>query len=90
MEEVFISDLFELDDELDRLGVFDAIITTDSNFFINLLRLKNTEVPHFKDSYKKINSYFDNIMMLLAASQEKRQVLSSSIEEFLLLWCKGN
>ena len=44
-EEVFISDLFELDDELDQLGVFDAIITTDSHFFINLLRLKNTEVP---------------------------------------------
>lgn len=24
-------------DELDQLGVFDAIITTDSHFFINLL-----------------------------------------------------
>ena len=71
MEEVFISDLFELDDELDQLGVFDAIITTDSNFFINLLRLKNTDVPQFKDSYNKINSYFDNIMMLLDVSQEK-------------------
>lgn len=70
-EEVFISDLFELDDELDQLGVFDAIITTDSHFFINLLRLKNTTVPHFKDSYNKINSYFDNIMMLLDASQKK-------------------
>lgn len=70
-EEVFISDLLELDDELDQLGVFDAIITTDSNFFINLLRLKNTEVPQFKDSYNKINSYFDNIMMLLDASQKK-------------------
>ena len=71
MEEIFISDLFELDDELDQLGVFDAIITTDSHFFINLLRLKNTEVPQFKDSYNKINSYFDNIMVLLDASQKK-------------------
>ena len=70
-EEVFISDLFELDDELDQLGVFDAIITTDSHFFINLLRLKNSVVPQFKDSYNKINRYFDNVMMLLDVSQEK-------------------
>lgn len=70
-EEFFISDLFELDDELDQLGVFDAIITTDSHFFINLLRLKNTEVPQFRNSYNRINSYFDEIMLMLDASQKK-------------------
>lgn len=71
MEDVFISDFFNLDTELEELGVFDAIITSDSNFFINVLRLKNTSVPQFASSYQKINDYFAKIMVLLTASKEK-------------------
>ena len=71
MEAIFVSDFFKLDDEFSKLGVFDAIINKDSNFFINLLRLKTTQVPHFSDSYNKINAYFRNIMKLLAVSKEK-------------------
>ena len=71
MDEIFVSEFFELDDELDQLGVFDAIITKDSHFFINLLRLKRTAVPQFSDSYNNINIYFDNIMELLNHSEEK-------------------
>lgn len=90
MEEIFISDLFELDDELDQLGVFDAIITTDSHFFINLLRLKNTEVPQFKNSYNKINNYFDNIIVLLDASQKKRdKCYRTALKSFSFSGVKG-
>ena len=71
MEDIFISDFLELNDELDQLGVFDAVITTDSHFFINILRLKETSVPQFSTSYQKINEYFRNIMILLTASKEK-------------------
>lgn len=36
MDEIFISVLFGFTDELEKLGVFDAIITKDSHFFINM------------------------------------------------------
>ena len=35
MEAVFLSELFELNDEFERIGTFDAIINKDSHFFIN-------------------------------------------------------
>ena len=45
MEDKFISEFFELDDELDELGVFDSIMNKDSHFFINILRLKKSKTP---------------------------------------------
>ncbi len=71
MNEIFISDFFDLNYELDELGVFDAIITKDSHFFINLLRLKKTKVLPFCNSYQKINLFFSDIMRLLKASKAK-------------------
>lgn len=55
---LFVSDYLGLDDELDRLGTFDSIIDEDSNFFINLVRLKFTTVPEFQNSYATINNFF--------------------------------
>ncbi len=71
---VFVSDYFGLDFELDELGVFDAILDKDSNYFINLTKLKNTQTPEFQDAYARINSFFDKIALLLttAASKDKR------------------
>lgn len=37
---MFVSEYFGLDDELDRIGVFDCVLNNDSRFFINLMRLK--------------------------------------------------
>lgn len=71
MEQIFISDFFKLNNKLDKLGVFDALITSDSNFYINFLRLKETKVPEFINSYKKIDDFFGQIMMLLSNSKEK-------------------
>lgn len=67
----FVSDYLRLDDELEELGVFDSIIDQDSNFFINLVRLKSTKVPEFKNSYEKINNFFSHIAVLLDTSDKK-------------------
>ncbi|MEL7566235.1 MAG: hypothetical protein AAGU27_15305 [Dehalobacterium sp.] len=68
---VFVSDYLELENELEELGVFDSILDEDSNFFINVIRLKSAQVPEFKKSYQKINDFFCQIAMLLEASDKK-------------------
>ncbi len=68
---MFVSEYFELNDELDKLGVFDCILDNDSRFFINLMRLKVSEVPEFKGAYQRINAYFSEIATLLKASDSK-------------------
>ena len=71
MGDILLSEFLNLNDELEENGVFDAVITSDSYFFINLLRLKQTTVPEFQNSYDKINQYFANIMLLLCNSKTK-------------------
>lgn len=44
----FVSEYLGLDDELDKMGVFDCVLDNDSRFFINLMRLKVSDVPEFK------------------------------------------
>jgi len=68
---IFVSDFFEIDDELATRGVFDSILDEDSNFFINLVRLKTTCVPEFETSYEKINTFFSGIATLLNAAERK-------------------
>lgn len=68
---VLVSDYLALDDELEELGVFDSILNKDSNFFINLIRLKSAQVPEFKNSYKEINNFFSKIATLLEVSDNK-------------------
>ena len=71
MTDLLLSEFLNLNNELENNGVFDAVITYDSHFFINLLRLKQTSTPEFKNSYNKINQYFEKIMMLLSCSKKK-------------------
>ena len=71
MEEKFISEFFELENELEELGVFDSIMNKDSHFFINLLRLKRAKTPEFANAYKRINDFFGRLMLLLDGSKEK-------------------
>ena len=61
---VFVSDELKLGLELEQLGVFDSLMDEDSNFFINIKRLKDTEDPEFKDSYDNINAYFRDLGIL--------------------------
>ena len=46
-------------------GIFDAIIGVDSGFYLDPTLLKNTRIPEFKGSYKKIERHYENVFLLL-------------------------
>lgn len=73
--DIFISEFFDLENELNDAGVFDAIINSDSNFFINLLRLKKAKTPEFQKAHNRINEFFRKIMVLLDSSTQKNDKL---------------
>ncbi|MCD8052470.1 MAG: hypothetical protein LUF00_00165 [Lachnospiraceae bacterium] len=80
---VFISEYFELD--LEAMGVFDAVMDTDSNYFINVTRLKDATTPEFIGTYDKINEYFNQIAVLLDAAEsadENDKFYKSAIKKF--------
>ena len=80
---IFVSDELELGLELGKLGVFDSLMDEDSNFFINIKRLRDTKVPEFKDSYENINLYFRNLGLLLKASKKSDDKLyRSAVKRF--------
>lgn len=70
---MFVSEYFGLDDELDKMGVFDCVLDNDSRFFINLMRLKVSDVLEFKGAYQRINDYFSEIATLLNASDDSKE-----------------
>ncbi len=55
---MFLSDYLEFENELEEFGVFDPLLDKDSNFFINVVRLRKTTFPEFQKSYKRINDFF--------------------------------
>lgn len=65
----FISDYFSKN--FDAMGVFDAVMDSDSRYFINVTRLKDAKTPEFLASYERINSYFHDIALLLNQAKEK-------------------
>ena len=65
---MLLSTFLGLDEELDSLDVFDSVIDGDSNFFINIKKLKTATTPEFNNSYEKVNARFDEIVTLLDAS----------------------
>lgn len=65
----FISDYFIKN--FDAAGVFDAVMDSDSRYFINITRLKDAKTPEFLASYEKINLYFHDIALLLDRAEEK-------------------
>ncbi|OAA85087.1 hypothetical protein [Clostridium ljungdahlii] len=68
---VFFSEEFNVESKIEKMGVFDCLLDEDSNYFINLKRLKETQVPEFQDAYEKINKYFREIGLLLKTSKCK-------------------
>ncbi|NBI89019.1 hypothetical protein D3Z45_00090 [Lachnospiraceae bacterium] len=76
--ECLFSEYFGLDDELDKMGVFDCVLDNDSRFFINLMRLKVSNVPEFIDAYQRINDYFSEIAKLADARKELERVKGES------------
>ena len=68
---MLLSDYIGIGNELDLNGVFDPVLNEDSHFFINLQRLKKTDVPEFVKSYEKIHDYFRKIIKLLDKAEKK-------------------
>ena len=68
---MLLSEYLSLGALLDEKGVFDPDLEEDSNFFINIQRLKNTTVPEFQRSYNKIHDHFRKIIKLLECAQKK-------------------
>ena len=62
---MFISEYLKPKKSLAKLGIFDALLDKDSNFFINIIRLKMSTVPEFIEAYNHLNSFFSDIAMLL-------------------------
>ena len=68
---MLLSDYLKNDFQLDMKGVFDPIIDSDSPFFINLQRLKQTKVGEFSGSYERIHERFRKIIKLLDKAKTK-------------------
>lgn len=69
---MFVSDYFALTEaqlsNFKALRIFDALLDKDSNFFINIIRLKKSTVPEFIEAYQKLNKFFSGIATLLEAA----------------------
>jgi hypothetical protein len=59
---------------LKRQGVFDALIGIDSLLFVDPLLLKGLRIPELKDSRKHFETYFRNVLFLLAKSAKPNDV----------------
>lgn len=60
---IFLFDYIKCD--LTKDGVFNTILNKDVGMYVNVLKLKETTIPEFKNSYKKIEEFFKNIYILL-------------------------
>lgn len=71
---ILFSQEFNVQNEVEEFGIFDAIIDSDSPFFINIKRLQYTKVEEFQEAYDKINTFFRSIGLLLktATSREHK------------------
>lgn len=71
---MFVSDYLQLNEEqfnrFEEMGVFDALLDKDSNFFINVIRLKKSTIPEFVEAYAHLNKFFSEIATLLDAADE--------------------
>ena len=63
-----LSSYLNFTDELENCGVLDSSLDEDLNLFINILRLKQSKTPEFKNSYDRINNFFKDIIVLLDAA----------------------
>lgn len=64
----FLSSFLGLGNKLDKLEVFDPLLDLDSNYFINIKRLKQTKTKEFTGAYEKVNKRFDQVGRLLSNS----------------------
>lgn len=80
-----LSEYLGIGKKLTDAGVFDCYIKQDSKFFVNILLLKTTKIPEFKNSYKKINSFFSDLITLLSSADIKdikNRFYSEAVKKF--------
>lgn len=68
---MLLTEYLNTDIDFGKYGVFEPVIDRDSHFFINLQRLRHTEVPEFRDSLQLINAHFEKIIKLLLQAKAK-------------------
>lgn len=69
-------------EEIVRNDLFDVLIDEDSHFFINIKRLKQTDIPEFIGAYNKINEYFRRIGLLLKLSNINDKSYRTAVKMF--------
>jgi hypothetical protein len=86
---MFVSEYFHMNEEqlsiMRSLNIFDALLDVDSNFFINIIRLKDATIPEFKEAYQNINNFFSDIATLLDAAESpsnKDKMYRSALRKF--------
>jgi len=68
----FLSSYLTLTDELKMLGVFDIFVDADSQYFVNITKLKVAKTPEFRGSYQRILTYFTDLAEMLVSTDDSR------------------
>lgn len=80
---MLLSQYLKLGSRFEASGVFDLILNYDSNYFININRIKYTRVKEFESAYNTINNYFTQIAILLKHSKNKNDIFyKKALESF--------
>lgn len=83
---MFISEYLKSKKSLSKLGIFDALLDKDSNFFINVIRLKVSTVPEFIEAYNHLNAFFSDIATMLDAAdvpEKSDKIYQSARKKFV-------
>ncbi|XID74503.1 hypothetical protein ACF3NA_08180 [Alkanindiges sp. WGS2144] len=94
-QEMIISftDEYKIDKvKFEATQAFDPILGVDTRLFIDPSLIRNTEIPEFKNSYSKIQVFFEGIIRLLkqAKGTSKKDIFwKSAVEKFKTNEIKG-
>lgn len=56
-------------ESLDKAGLFDPVLNSDSKLFIDPLLLESSDNPHMSAAYDQLRAHFEKAVKLLAASR---------------------
>ncbi len=62
-----------LDDFVEK-GIFNPFVGLDAHFFLDPALLRDTNIPEFKDSHKKIVAHFVKVLRLIKASKSTSDI----------------
>ena len=86
---MFISEYLKPKKSLAKLGIFDVLLDKDSNFFINIIRLKMSTVPEFIEAYNHLNSFLAILQcFLMSLIRQKCRIKCIGEQEVNLFFTK--